>query len=91
MSVPDVSEILPNWDIVDPGLELRVKKLLPFISHMKHQGPTEEEVFEAKASCHASEVEQVSGRDWVEDVLWGWYFSKITYVYGIDIIDISPT
>lgn len=63
MEVPDVREILLDWDVVDPGLELRVKKLLPFIPHMKHQGAAEEEMFEAKAGCHTAEVEQIPGRD----------------------------
>lgn len=55
--VPDIREILFDWDVVDPRLELRVKKFLPFISHMKHQRTTEEEMFEAKAGCHTTEVE----------------------------------
>lgn len=55
--VPDIREILFDWDVVNPGLELRVKKLLPFITHVKHQGTTEEEMFEAEAGCHTSEVE----------------------------------
>lgn len=69
VEVPDVREILLDWDVVDPGLKLRVKKLLPFISHMKHQGTTQEEMFEAKACCHATEVEQIPGGDGEEEVL----------------------
>lgn len=55
--VPDIRQILLDGDVVDPGLELSVKKLLPFIPHVKHQGTTEEEMLEAEAGCHTSEVE----------------------------------
>lgn len=58
--VPDVREILLDWDVVDPWLKLRVEELQPFISNVKHQGTTEEEVLEAKAGSHTSEVEQIS-------------------------------
>lgn len=57
ISVPDIREILLDWDVVDPRLELRVEELQPFISDMKHQGTTEEEMFEAKAGSHTAEVE----------------------------------
>lgn len=63
MQVPDVREILPDWDVVDPGLELRVKKLLPFISHVKHQGTAEEEMLESKAGRYSTKVEQIPGED----------------------------
>lgn len=55
--VPDIREILLDWDVVDPWLQLRVEELQPFISNMKHQGTTEEEMFETKAGSHTSEVE----------------------------------
>ncbi len=55
--VPDIREILLDRDVVDPWCELRVKKLLPFIPDMKHQGAAQEEMLEAEAGCHASEVE----------------------------------
>lgn len=55
--VPDIREILLDWDVVDPRLELRVEELQPFISNMKHQGTAEEEMFETKAGSHTSEVE----------------------------------
>lgn len=58
--VPDVREILLDWDVVDPWLKLRVEELQPFISNVKHQGTTEEEMLEAKAGSHTSEVEQIS-------------------------------
>lgn len=57
ISVPDIREILLDWDVVDPWFELRVEKLLPLIPNMKHQGTTEEEMLEAKAGSHTSEVE----------------------------------
>lgn len=60
LDIPEVREVLLHRDVVDPGLELRVEKLLPLVSHVKHKGATEEEVFEAKTSCHAAEVEQIS-------------------------------
>lgn len=59
ISVPDIREILLDWDVVDPGLELRVEELQPLVSNMKHQRTAEEEMFEAKAGSHASEVEQI--------------------------------
>lgn len=55
--VPDIREILLDWDVVHPGLELGVEKLLPLVPHMEHQGTTEEEMFEAKAGSHTSEIE----------------------------------
>lgn len=55
--VPDIREILFDWDVVHPRLELRVKELQPFIPHVKHQGTAEEEMFEAEAGCHTSKVE----------------------------------
>lgn len=60
--VPEIREVLLHWDVVHPWLELRVEKLLPFIPHMKHQRTTEEEMFEAEAGRHATEVEQISVR-----------------------------
>lgn len=57
MVIPDIREILLDWDVVHPGLELRVEKLLPLIPNMEHQGTTEEEMFEAKAGSHTSEIE----------------------------------
>lgn len=67
--VPEIREILLDWDVVDPGLELWVKELLPFIPHVKHQRTTEEEMFEAEAGCHTPEVEQIPGRDGEKEVL----------------------
>lgn len=55
--LPDIREILLDWDVVHPGLELRVKKLLPLIAHVKHQGAAEKEVFEAETGSHTAEVE----------------------------------
>lgn len=60
--VPEIRQILFDWDVVDPGLQLGVEKLLPFIAHVEHQGATEEEVFEAEAGCHAPEVEKIPTR-----------------------------
>lgn len=64
--LPEIRQILPDWNVVDPGLELRVKELLPFVSHMKHQGAAQEEMFEAKTCCHTTEVEQIPAGDWKE-------------------------
>lgn len=58
--VPDVREILLDWDVVDPRLKLGVEELQPFVSNVKHQGTTEEEMLEAKAGSHTSKVEQIS-------------------------------
>ena len=49
-----------NRNVVEPGLESRIKELHPVTSHMEHQGMTEEEVLEAKACSHTTEIEQVS-------------------------------
>ncbi|MEQ2160887.1 hypothetical protein GOODEAATRI_004103 [Goodea atripinnis] len=54
--VPDIRQVLLDWDVVDPGLELRVEELLPFITHMKDQRTAEEEMFEAKACRHTPEA-----------------------------------
>lgn len=57
--VPDVGEILLDWDVVDPRLKLGVEELQPLVSNVKHQGTTEEEMLEAEAGSHTSEVEQI--------------------------------
>lgn len=61
--LPDIREILLHWDVVDPGLQLRVEELLPLVPDMKHQRTAEKEVFEAEARGHASEVEQIPARE----------------------------
>lgn len=56
-TVPDIRQVLLDWDVVDPGFELRVEELLPFVPNMKDERATEEEMFEAKACSHTPEVE----------------------------------
>lgn len=45
---------------MNPGLELRIEKLQPFLSHMEDQRATKKQVLEAEAGRHASEVKKVS-------------------------------
>lgn len=54
--VPDVREVLLHRDVVDPGFELGVEELLPFIPHVEHQGAAQEKMLEAEAGCHTAEV-----------------------------------
>lgn len=61
--LPDVWEVLFDWDVVNPGFELRVKKLLPLVAHMEDQRTTEEEMLETETGSHAPEVEQISVKD----------------------------
>lgn len=54
--VPDVREVLLHWDVVDPGFELGVEELQPFIPYVEDQGAAQEKMLEAEAGCHTSEV-----------------------------------
>lgn len=56
VSLLDVREVLLHWDVVDPGFELGVEELLPFIPYVENQGAAQEKMLEAEAGCHTSEV-----------------------------------
>lgn len=56
---PEVREVLFHWNVVNPGLELRIEKLQPLLSYMEDQRATEEQVLEAKAGCYTTEIKKV--------------------------------
>jgi hypothetical protein len=44
---------------MNPGFHFVIEELCPLISSVEHQRATEEEVLEAKRSCHSTEIEQI--------------------------------
>lgn len=63
VEVPDIREVLLDWDVVDPGLQLRIEELLPLVPDVKNQRATEKEMFEAEAGCHSPEVKQIPEKE----------------------------
>jgi len=47
---------------MDPGLEGVIEELLPVRSDLKDQRSTKKEMFIAKTSGHATEIEQISAQ-----------------------------
>lgn len=45
---------------MNPGLELRIEELKPFLPNMKNQRATQEKMLETETSSNPSEVEKVS-------------------------------
>lgn len=45
---------------MNPGLELRIEELKPFLSNMKNQRATQEKMLETETSSNPSKVKKVS-------------------------------
>ncbi len=58
--LPQIRQVLFDRNVVNPGLELRVKELKPVLADVKNQRSTQEQMLQTEASSHTSEVKKVS-------------------------------
>lgn len=56
---PDVREVWPHWDVVDPRLQLGVEELQPLLSDMEDEWAAQEKVLQAETGRHSPEIKQV--------------------------------
>lgn len=58
--LPDIRQVLFDWDVVHPRVKLWVKEFLPLLPNMENQRATQKEVLQPEAGCHATEIKQIS-------------------------------
>lgn len=56
---PDIREVWPHRDVVDPRLQLGVEELQPLFSDMKDERAAQEKVFQAETGRHSPEIKEV--------------------------------
>ena len=55
----DLMKLCRQWYVMDPWFHRSVEEFNPFVTHVKDQRVTQEEVFESKTCSDSTKVEQV--------------------------------